>query len=446
MRITYRYRLYPTNYQKGLFAKFFGCARKAYNLLLEIDFGLYEIYLNEKEKLKEEKKLEMIEEIKQKKLLAGEVVPEDEEIEIDDKDIKIDYSKITAPKHLADNEYMPRLKQLKDMDEYSYLKEADANSLQRATKNEHEAFVAYVYGGNGKPKYRSKKTDQSYTTAFVTDNIKIDAGGNKIKVPKIGYVKMKYHRPISGVMKTITITKIRSTKEYYVCITCDVDIKAVKLPPVNHEIGIDLGIRFFYTTSDEEKVYALGLIDKYERKIKKLQRRLSREGIKVYKKDKDGNDVIAYVIPTKNYKKLKKKIAKLYRKMRNIRLDYMHKLSWELIQDNQIIATETLQIKKMEQTGKGELPKHIADAGWGMFINMLKYKAELYGRTYVQVDPYFPSSQICRHCGGKNEQVKDGRVEWECKYCEAKILDRDINAAKNILVEGKRILAERASK
>ena len=232
-------------------------------------------------------------------------------------------------------------------------------------------------------------------------------------------VKARLHREYSGQIKSATVSQVSSGK-YYVSILVETEHK--ELAHTNHNIGIDLGIKDLCITSDGRVYENLKIIKKYEKQLVKLQRQLSHKGKR-----------------SKNYYKTKKKIALCHEKIRNIRKDYLHKVSYEIISENQVIVSENLQIKNMVKNH--HLAKAISDVSWYELTRQLEYKAKWNGRKYIKIDTFYASSQICSVCGNQNPDTKDLSVRtWICPKCGAEH-DRDINAAKNILTEGLRQIA-----
>ena len=299
--------------------------------------------------------------------------------------------------------------------EYPFLKEVDKFALTNAIYDLDTAFKNFYAKRSNYPKFKSKKNpNKSYTTNFTNNNIAVDFDNNIIKLPKLGLVKAKVHRKINGriINATVSITK---TNKYYIAITTEEEIEPLK--EVNKVVGIDLGIKDLCITSEGEKIENIKVLQKYETNIKKLQRQLS-------KKQKGG----------KNYNKTKRKIALYYEKIKNIRNDYLHKVTTRIINENQVIITENLYVKSMMQDS--HIAKNIADVSWRELTRQLSYKANWYGRTYIRVDKYYASSQTCHICGYKNSKVKDLSVRnWICPKCNI-THNRDENAAINILYKG----------
>lgn len=314
---------------------------------------------------------------------------------------------------------------LKQKEETAWLKEVDATALQSSLRDLDTAYQNFFrrvkQGGKpGFPHFKSKHDHkQSYKSKCVGTNIKVLE--KAVQLPKLGTVKCRISKHVQGRILSATVSRSASGK-YYVALCCRLDEDLPALPSTGAVVGLDVGIKSF-AVSDAGTVYKNHkYLRKSEKKLARLQRQLSR-------KTKGSS----------NRNKARVKVAKLHEHVANQRKDMLHKLSTELIRENDIICIEDLAPKNMVRNHK--LAKSIVDVSWGEFRRQLAYKAEWYGKQLVAIDRFYPSSQTCSVCGEKWDGTKDLKIrKWQCPYCGT-TLDRDTNAAINILNEGLRQLA-----
>ncbi len=314
---------------------------------------------------------------------------------------------------------------LKQQKETSWLRDVDATALQASVQDLDRAFQNFfrrVKQGEkpGYPKFKSKHSHrQSYKSKCVGSNIKVL--DKAVQLPKLGKVKCRISRNVEGRILSATVSRTASGK-YYVSLSCRLDHEMPKLPFTGAVVGLDMGIKSFAVSSDGIEYANPKYLRQSEKKLARLQRQLSRK-----------------TKGSANWNKARIQIARLHEHIANQRLDMQHKLSTQIVRQSDVICIENLASKNMVQSHK--LAKAISDASWGAFRRQLTYKAEWYGRKLITVDRFYASSQTCSCCGKKWAGTKNLSVrKWTCPNCGA-VLDRDTNAAINILNEGLRQVA-----
>ena len=303
------------------------------------------------------------------------------------------------------------LTQLKKLEEYSWLMEVNSQTLQEALRNLDKAFKNFFEGRAGFPKFKSKKTNRF--SFNIPQNISI-VNGNRLKTYKFpDGIKVKQHREIIGTIKNATI-KLNPSGKYYVSLIVEYDSQVQTKPKVepSSATGLDLGIKTYATLSDGAKIFYPMHLEKNLVKLKDLQAKFSKS----------------------KGKRVRLEIAKLHEKIANQRLDFIHKLTKELVTKYKSIAIEDLDIKDMLKTHPS-LSRRILDCSWYTFRQLLTYKAELYGCNLIVIPKYYPSSKSCSSCSYINNNLKLTDREYICPNCGL-TLDRDLNAAINIFNKG----------
>jgi putative transposase len=351
----YKFRLYPTKSQEKYLARCFGCSRFVYNHFLRLITDAY----------------------------------------------------AESKKHLKYTDTAKLLTLLKKDEKYSWLTEVNSQSLQQTLKDLESAFSRFFKKLGSFPVFKKRRNRQSFR---IPQHWTMTPDG-MLKLPKMLPIKMVQHRAMEGTPSSVTISKT-PTGKYYASILIEYDHK--EAPLNGGKIGADLGLKHFLITSEGRKYPNPRFYKRALKRLKRLQRSLSR-------KVKGSNK--------RNKQRLL--VALAHEKVVNQRRDMQHKLSLQLTCENQVVAVEDLHIKGMVKNHK--LAQAITDAGWGQFLTMLEYKGKLYGCEICKLDRFFPSSKRCSKCGYIHENLTLDIREWTCPECGTHH-DRDINASTNILI------------
>lgn len=317
-------------------------------------------------------------------------------------------------KGMAAKQLSSELTALKNEPDTLWLKETDSQMLQQALKDVDRAFNAFFKKRSRFPRFRSKKA--GHVAFRIPQRVRVEDG--KVYVPKIGWVRIRQSREIEGKTKSATFER-DATGHWHVALTTEFEMPDVQPPAPVNPIGVDLGLKDLFVISSGERVSAPKFARKSAKKLRRAQKNLSRK--------KPGS---------RRREKEKRRVARMHRRVSNQRSDFLHKLTTKLTREYDCICVEDLSIKGLAKT---KLSRSILDAAFGEFLRQVEYKATWSFKRSVKVGRFFPSTKLCSECGVVNPNLTLSDRTWLC--CCGTQHDRDLNAAKNILAEGMRLLA-----
>jgi putative transposase len=367
VQLRYNYRLYPDTVQREALARSFGCARVVFN-----------------------------DGLRARRQARTDGLP-----------------------YLSDAELSKLVTATKRTPERAWLGEVSSVVLQQALADLNTAYRNFFASITGKrkgrevapPRFRSRKDHRQAIRFTKNSRFKV-LGNGRLRLPKIGDLPVRWSRRLPADPSSVTIIKDAAGRYFASFVVRTGEDET--LPPVDAEIGIDLGLTHFAVMSDGTKVTAPKFLRRAARKLRRLQQALSR-------KQKG----------SANRRKAVVKVARAHARVADTRRDWQHKLSTAIIRDNQAVYVEDLCVVGL---GRTRLAKSVHDAGWGSFTGLLEYKAARYGRTFARVDRFFPSTRMCSVCGRVNDKMTLNVRAWDCPCGAAH--DRDVNAAKNIKAVG----------
>ncbi|SIO35338.1 RNA-guided endonuclease TnpB family protein [Nitrosomonas cryotolerans] len=309
------------------------------------------------------------------------------------------------------------LTELKKEPEFEWLNKVSSVPVQQSLRHLQTAFGNFFAKRAKYPSFKSKHEKQS--AEYTSSAFKWD--GKSLKLAKMkDPLNIRWSRTLPKATKlTIATVSKDSAGRCHVSMLCDDSV--ARKPRVSGKVGIDLGLTHFAILSTGEKIASPNTLRKNETRLAKLQRKLSKK--------RKGSA---------NRQKARLKVARLHAGIADARKDFLHKLSTRLVNENQVIAVESLAVSNMKKNRC--LAKSISDAGWGEFVRQLEYKSLWYGRELVGIDRWYPSSKRCSGCGHTVNKMPLNVREWTCPECGS-IHDRDINAARNVLAAGLAVLA-----
>ncbi len=304
---------------------------------------------------------------------------------------------------------------LKNQPDTIWLKDADSQALQQALRDLDGAFEAFFAKRAHYPRFRSRKHDPA--TFRIPQRVKLEAGS--VYVPKVGWVRVRQSRTADGIIKSATFKQSAASK-WFVTLTVEFEMPDVPLPAADptRVVGVDAGLESLIALDDGHKVTAPKYLRRAAKRLARAQRALSRK--------KKGSS---------NRSKARVRVARLHEKVKNQRVDHLHKLTTELVMKADAICIEDLSLKGLART---KLAKSFSDAALGELRRQLEYKGRWNRKHLVVIDRFYPSSKACSACGFINQNLKLSDRNWLCAC--GLTHDRDVNAARNIRAEGLRML------